>query len=153
MALPTPSPMIATKTAVLMAAMMIGVVGISVAASPLVAEATAINTTRSNIKTAAIGQQDADQACTNQALGQGGQQAVPNIEQNTAGGDRSDPIPGVDVKLGKNPGGSGAGAGVSSEGDPTVNADLSNDCSLEQNLEADQNAESGDDSSTNEWDK
>jgi hypothetical protein len=34
MALPTPSPMIATKTAVLMAAMMIGVVGISVAAAP-----------------------------------------------------------------------------------------------------------------------
>jgi hypothetical protein len=48
MALPTPSPMIATKTAVLMAAMMIGVVGISVAAAPLVAEANQVNTTRSH---------------------------------------------------------------------------------------------------------
>jgi hypothetical protein len=50
------------------------------------------------------------------------------------------------------PGGAGAGPGISSEGDPTVDADLSNDCSLEQNLEVDQNAESGDDLSTNEWD-
>jgi len=145
--------MISTRLAVLATAMIIGVVGISVAAAPLVAEATVVNTTRSNIKTAPIIQQDGDVACINQAQGQGGQQAVPNTEQNAAGGDRSDPIPGVDVKLGKNPGGSGAGAGVSSEGDPTVNADLSNDCSLEQNLEADQNAESGDDSSTNEWDE
>jgi len=146
--------MISTRLAVLATAMMVGVVGISVvAAAPQAAEATAVNTTRSNIKAAAIAQQDGDVACINQAQGQGGQQAVPNTEQNAAGGDRSDPIPGVDVKLGKNPGGSGAGAGVSSEGDPTVNADLSNDCSLEQNLEADQNAESGDDSSTNEWDE
>jgi len=151
MALPTTSPMIATKTAVLMTAMIIGVVGISVATAPLVAEAAGVNTTRSNIKGAAIVQQDGDVACTNQALGQGGQQAVPNTEQNTAGGDRSDPIPGLDVKLGKNPGGSGAGAGVNSEGDSTVDADLSNDCSLEQNLTPDQNAESGDDFSTNEW--
>src|SRR5215203_7291191 len=94
-----------TKLAVLMmTAMIIGVVGISVAAAPLAAEAGSINTTRSNIKSSAIGQQDGDVACTNQAQGQGGQQAVPNTEQNTAGGDRSDPIPGVDVKLGKNPG-------------------------------------------------
>jgi hypothetical protein len=144
--------MIATKTAVLMTAMIIGVVGISVATAPLVAEANLVNTTRSNIKAAAIAQQEGDVACTNQAQGQGGQQAVPNTEQNTAGGDRSDPIPGLDVKLGKNPGGSGAGSGISSEDDPTVDADLSNECALTQNLEANQNPESGDDSSTNEWD-
>src|SRR5215208_2839723 len=143
-----------TKTAVLMmTAIMIGVVGISVAAAPLVAEATLVNTTRSNIKSAPIVQQDGDVSCINQAQGQGGQQAVPNTEQNAAGDElQSDPIPDIDVKMGKNPGGSGAGAGVSSEGDPTVNADLSNECSLEQNLTVDQNAESGDDLSTNEWD-
>jgi len=142
-----------TKTAVLMTAMIIGVVGISVAASPLVAEAGVINTTRSNIKSAPIVQQDGDVACINQAQGQGGQQAVPNTEQNAAGDElQSDPIPDIDVKMGKNPGGSGAGPGISSEGDPTVNADLSNECSLEQNLTVDQNAESGDDLSTNEWD-
>ena len=74
-------------------------------------------------------------------------------EQNAAGDElQSDPIPDIDVKMGKNPGGSGAGPGISSEGDPTVNADLSNECSLEQNLTVDQNAESGDDLSTNEWD-
>ena len=147
--------MISTRLAVLATAMMVGVVGISViAAAPQVAEATAVNTTRSNIKSAAIAQQDGDVSCINQAQGQGGQQAVPNTDQNAAGGDQlqSDPIPDIDVKMGKNPGGSGAGPGISSEGDPTVNADLSNDCSLEQNLEATQNAESGDDSSTNEWD-
>jgi hypothetical protein len=142
--------MISTRLAVLATAVIIGVVGISVAASPA-AKADVVNTTRSNIKSAPIIQQDGDVSCINQAQGQGGQQAVPNTEQNTAGGDRSDPIPGLDVKLGKNPGGSGAGAGISSEGDPTVDADLSNECSLEQNLTADQNAESGDDSSTNEW--
>jgi|SRR5215203_4618827 hypothetical protein len=150
MALPTPSPMIATKTAVLMAAMMIGVVGISVAAAPLVAEANQVNTTRSNIKTAAIGQQDADQACTNQAQGQGGQQAVPNTEQNTAGGDRSDPIPGVDVKLGKNPGGSGAGSGINSEGDPTVDAEQSVECSIAQEQTVENNGDT-EDFSTNVW--
>ena len=70
-----------TKLAVLMmTAMIIGVVGISVAAAPLAAEAGSINTTRSNIKSSAIGQQDGDVACTNQARGQGGQQAVPNTE-------------------------------------------------------------------------
>ena len=144
--------MISTRLAVLATAMMIGVVGISVAAAaPLSAEATTINTTRSNIKGAPIIQQDGDVSCINQAQGQGGQQAVPNTEQNTAGGDRSDPIPDIDVKMGKNPGGSGAGAGISSEGDPTVNADLSNECSLEQNLTPEQNAESGDDLSTNVW--
>lgn len=37
--------MIATKTAVLMTAMIIGVVGISVATAPLVAEAAGVNTT------------------------------------------------------------------------------------------------------------
>ncbi len=144
--------MISTRLAVLATAMIIGVVGISVAAASPAVEAIGINTTRANIKSAAIAQQDGDVSCINQAQGQGGQQAVPNTEQNTAGGDRSDPIPGVDVKLGRNPGGSGAGAGVSSEGDPTVNAEQSNDCALDQNLTADQNAESGDDFSTNEWD-
>jgi hypothetical protein len=145
--------MIATKTAVLATAMIIGVVGISVAAAPQAAEAGSINTTRSNIKSGGIVQQDAEQACTNQALGQGGQQAVHNIEQNAAGDElQSDPIPDIDVKMGKNPGGAGAGPGISSEGDPTVDAYLSNDCSLEQNLAPEQNAESGDDFSTNEWD-
>jgi hypothetical protein len=144
--------MIATKklaVLMMMTAMIIGVVGISVAAAPL-AEATVVNTTRSNIKSAPIVQQDGDVACTNQAQGQGGQQAVPNADQETTS-DRSDPIPGVDVKLGRNPGGSGAGAGVSSEGDPTVDAEQSNACALEQNLTPEQNADTGDDLSTNEW--
>jgi hypothetical protein len=61
-----------------------------------------------------------------------------------------DPIPGLDVKLGRNASGSGAGAGLSSEGDPTVEAEQSNACALEQNLTAEQNAETGDDLSINE---
>jgi len=74
-------------------------------------------------------------------------------EQNAAGDElQSDPIPDIDVKMGKNPGGAGAGPGISSEGDQTVDADLSNDCSLAQDLAVEQNAESGDDFSTNEWD-
>jgi len=135
-----------TKTAVLMmTAIMIGVVGISVAAAPLVAEAGSIVTTRSNIKSGNIVQQDGDVACTNQAQGQGGQQSIPNTEQNAAGEElQADPIPGLDVRLGVE--------GVSSEGDLTVGADQSNECALTQNLEANQNAESGDDLSTNEWD-
>jgi hypothetical protein len=157
----TISPMIATKklaVLMMMTAMIIGVVGISAAASIPAAEAGSINTTRSNIKGGNIVQQDGDVSCTNQAQGQGGQQAVPNAdptaiteETDPIPGERADPIPGIDVKLGRNPGGSGAGAGVSSEGDPTVNAEQSNDCALEQNLTADQNAETGDDFSTNEW--
>jgi len=93
--------------------MIIGVVGISVAAAPQAAEAGIINTTRSNIKSAAIVQQEAEQACTNQATLEG------------------DPVPDF-------PPGSG-------------NVAQSNECALTQNLEADQNAESGDDLSTNEW--
>src|SRR5215212_11598312 len=143
--------MISTRLAVLATAMVVGVVGISVvAAAPQAAEATAVNTTRSNIKAAAIAQQDGDVACINQAQGQGGQQAVPNTEQNAAGGDRSDPIPGVDVKLGKNPGGSGAGAGVSSEGDPTVNAEQSVECSIAQEQTVENNGDT-EDFSTNVW--
>src|SRR5215204_4698160 len=135
-----------TKLAVLMmTAMIIGVVGISVAAAPLAAEAGSINTTRSNIKSSAIGQQDGDVACTNQAQGQGGQQSIPNTEQNAAGEElQSDPTPGLEFLT--------SVEGISSEGDLAVDADQSNDCSLEQNLDADQNAESGDDFSTNEWD-
>ena len=146
--------MIATKHAVfMMTAMIIGgiVVGVSIAATaPQAAEAAGVNTTRSNIKSSAIGQQDVDVACTNQAQGQGGQQSVPNTEQTTTTGDRSDPIPDIDVKMGKNPGGSGAGAGINSEGDPTVNAEQSNNCSpsLDQTV-----IQSGDtsDFSTNQW--
>jgi hypothetical protein len=156
----TISPMIATKLAVLMmmTAMIIGVVGISAAASIPAAEAGSIITTRSNIKSQPIVQQEGDVACTNQAQGQGGQQAVANAdptaiteETDPIPGERTDPIPGVDVKLGRNPGGSGAGAGVSSEGDPTVDAEQSNECGLEQNLTPEQNADTGDDLSTNEW--
>jgi hypothetical protein len=141
--------MISTRLAVLATAMIIGVVGMSVAASPLVAEATTINTTRSNIKGAAIIQQDGDVACTNQALGQGGQQAVSNTEQNAVTGD-GDPVPDIDVKMGKNPGGAGAGAGISSEGDPIVEAEQSIESPLTLDQAIDQNIESGDDFSTNE---
>jgi hypothetical protein len=145
--------MIATKTmAVLMAATILAA-GFSVAPFLSGAEATTINTTRSNIKTAAIGVQEGDQSCTNQAQGQGGQQAVPNIEQNTVGDSiqsESDPIPGLDVKLGRNPGGSGAGDGISSEGDPTVNAEQSNECSLAMEQTVEQNGDT-EDFSTNEW--
>jgi hypothetical protein len=140
--------MIATKLAALMAATILAA-GISIAPF-LGAEAGTILTTRSNIKSSAIGQQEADQSCTNQAQGQGGQQAVPNIEQNTAGGERTDPIPGVDVKLGRNPGGAGAGAGISSEGDPTVDATQSNECSIAMEQTVEQNGDT-EDFSTNEW--
>jgi hypothetical protein len=69
----------------------------------------------------------------NYVQGQGGQQAVPNMEQNTVADsiqNEGDPVPGVDVKLGRNPGGLGAGAGISSEGNPTVDAAPSIDCSI-----------------------
>jgi hypothetical protein len=143
--------MIATKLAALMAVTMLAA-GISIAPF-LGAEASGINTTRSNIKNSPIVMQDADQSCTNQVQGQGAQQAVPNIEQDTVGDSfqtETDPIPGVDVKLGRNPGGSGAGAGISSEGDPTVDAAPSIDCSIAQDLTVEQNGDT-DDSSTNEW--
>jgi hypothetical protein len=123
--------------------MIIGVVGISVSAPPLVAEAGTIVTTRSNIKSAPIVQQDGDVACTNQAQGQGGQQSIPNTEQNAVTSE-GDPVPTIDVN--------NVVEGAASEGDLTVNAEQSNDCALEQDLAADQNAESGDDFSTNEWD-
>ncbi len=146
--------MIATRHAVFMTAMMIGVVvGASVivaVAAPQAAEAGSISTTRSNIKSSPIVQQEGDVVCTTQAQGQGAQQSVPNTEQTTTTGDRSDPIPDIDVKMGRNPGGSGAGAGINSEGDPSVDAALSNECSLEQNLTVEQNGGT-DDSSNNVW--
>ena len=132
--------------------MIIGVVGISVVATALqAAEAETINTTRSNIKSGAVAQQEAEQAPTNQALGQGGQQSIPNTEQNAAGDQlQSDPIPDIDVKMGKNPGGGSAGPGISSEGDPVVNAEQSIESPLTLDQAVDQNIESGDDFSTNE---
>jgi hypothetical protein len=141
--------MIATtkQMAVLMAATILAA-GFSVAPF-LGAEAESINTTRSNIKSSPIAQQNADQSCTNQAQGQGGQQAVPNTEQTTIT-ERGDPVPDIDVKVGKNPGGSGAGAGVSSEGDPTVNAQQSNECSIAMEQTVEQNGDT-EDFSTNEW--
>jgi hypothetical protein len=140
--------MIATKQmAVLMAATILAA-GISIAPF-LGAAAESINTTRSNIKSSPIAQQNADQSCTNQALGQGGQQAVPNPEQTTIT-ERGDPVPDIDVKVGKNPGGSGAGAGVSSEGDPTVDAEQSNECSIAMEQTVEQNGDT-EDFSTNEW--
>jgi hypothetical protein len=141
--------MIATtkQMAVLMAATMLSA-GISIAPF-LGAEATAINTTRSNIKSSAIGQQEGDQSCINQAQGQGGQQAVPNPEQTTIT-ERGDPVPDVDVKIGRNPGGSAEGAGISSEGDPTVDAEQSNECSIAMEQTVEQNGDT-EDFSTNEW--
>ena len=141
--------MISTRLAVLATAMIIGVVGISVAAAPQAAEAGTIVTTRSNIKHPAIVQQEAEQAPTNQALGQGVQQSIPNTEQNAVTGD-GDPVPDVDVKIGKNPGGGSAGPGISSEGDPVVNAEQSIESPLTLDQAVDQNIESGDDFSTNE---
>jgi hypothetical protein len=133
--------------AVLMTATILAA-GISIAPF-LGAEATLVNTTRSNIKTAAIGQQEADQSCINQAQGQGGQQAVPNPEQTTIT-ERGDPVPDIDVKMGKNPGGSAAGAGISSEGDPIANAEQSNECSIAMEQTVEQNGDT-EDFSTNEW--
>ena len=142
------SPMIATKEmAVLMAATILAA-GISIAPF-LGAEATVVNTTRSNIKSSPIVQQDGDVACTNQAQGQGGQQVVPNSDQETIT-ERGDPVPDIDVKMGRNPGGAGAGAGIFSEGDPTVNAEQSNDCSLTMEQTVEQNGDT-EDFSTNEW--
>jgi hypothetical protein len=135
------------EMAVLMAATILAA-GISIAPF-LGAEANLINTTRSNIKSAAIGQQEADQSCLNQAQGQGGQQAVPNPEQTTVT-ERGDPVPDIDVKVGKNPGGSAAGAGISSEGDPTVDATQSNECSIAMEQTVEQNGDT-EDFSTNEW--
>jgi len=132
--------MIATKLAVLMAATILAA-GVSIAPFFLGAEAESINTTRSNIKGSAIGQQNADQSCINQAQGQGGQQAVPNTEQTTTA-DRADPIPGLEVRL--------AEAGISSEGDPTVNAEQSNECSIAMEQTVEQNGDT-EDFSTNEW--
>jgi hypothetical protein len=140
-----------TKLAVLMAATVLAA-GLSIAPF-LGAEATGINTTRSNIKSSPIVMQDADQSCTSQVQGQGGQQAVPNIEQNTVSDSiqsEGDPVPDIDVKMGRNPGGAGAGAGVSSEGDPTVDAAPSIDCSITQDLTVEQNGDT-EDFSTNEW--
>ena len=142
--------MISTRLAVLATAMIIGVVGISVAATaPQAADAESINTTRSNIKSNGIAQQEAEQGPTNQALGQGGQQAVPNTEQNAVTGD-GDPIPDIDVKMGKNPAGGSSGPGISSEGDPVVNAEQSIESPLTLDQAVEQNIESGDDFSTNE---
>jgi hypothetical protein len=137
-----------TKMAALMAATILAA-GFSVAPFFLGAEATAVNTTRSNIKSAAIGQQEGDQSCINQAQGQGGQQAVPNPEQNTIS-ERGDPVPDIDVKMGRNPGGSAAGAGISSDGDPTVNAEQSNECSIAMEQTVEQNGDT-EDFSSNEW--
>jgi len=115
---------------------------------PLVAEAAVVNTALSPIKSANIVQQEGEQACTNQAQGQGGQQDVPNADP-IASTIQGDPVPDVDVKIGK-PGTGSAGPGISSEGDPIVEAEQSNDCSLAQDLTVEQNAESGDDFSTTE---
>jgi hypothetical protein len=140
--------MIATKTMAVLLAATILAAGISIAPF-LGAEATVVNTTRSNIKTVAIGQQEADQSCINQAQGQSGQQAVPNPDQETIA-ERGDPVPDIDVKVGKNPGGSAAGAGISSEGDPTVDAEQSNECSMAMEQTVKENGDT-DDFSTNEW--
>ena len=137
-----------TKVAALMAATILAA-GFSVAPLFLGAEAGTIITTRSNIKSAAIGQQEADQSCINQAQGQGGQQAVPNPEQNTIS-ERGDPVPDIDVKIGRNPGGAGAAPGINSEGDPTVNAEQSNECSIAMEQTVEQNGDT-EDFSTNEW--
>ena len=141
--------MIATtkEMAVLMAATML-VAGFSVAPF-LGAEADVVNTTRSNIKSSPIVAQEGDVSCTNQAQGQGGQQSVPNADQDTIT-ERGDPVPDIDVKMGRNPGGSAAGAGVFSEGDPTVNAEQSNDCSLTMEQTVEQNGDT-EDFSINEW--
>jgi hypothetical protein len=50
----------------------------------------------------------------------------------------------------RNPGGAGAGAGISSDGDPTVNAEQSNACSIAMEQTVEQNGET-EDFSTNEW--
>jgi hypothetical protein len=63
---------------------------------------------------------------------------------------QGDPVPDIDVKIGKNPGGSGAGAGINSEGDPTVDAEQSNECSLALDQTVIQNGDT-EDSSTNVW--
>src|SRR5918995_2006404 len=139
--------MIATKLAALMAATMLAA-GVSIAPF-LGAEANLVNTTRDNIKSSPIVQQEANQSCINQAQGQGGQQAVPNIEQTTIS-ERGDPVPDIDVKMGRNPGGGGAAPGISSEGDPTVNAEQSNECSIAMEQTVEQNGDT-EDSSTNEW--
>ena len=63
--------MIATKEMAVLVAPTILAASTSIAPF-LGAEATVVNTTRSNIKSSPIAQQDGDVACTNQAQGQGG---------------------------------------------------------------------------------
>jgi hypothetical protein len=131
-----------TKQIVVLMTATILTAGLSIAPFLSGAEANLINTTRSNIKGSAVGQQEADQSCTNQAQGQGGQQAVPNPEQTTIT-ERGDPVPDMDVSHGR-PG------GIASEGDPTVNAEQSNECSIAMEQTVEQNGDT-EDFSTNEW--
>jgi hypothetical protein len=145
MILPTPSPMIATKTAVLMTAMIIGVVGISVTASPA-AEAGPIVTSRSNLKPMVV-QPEQEQSCINQVDGQGDKQATTNPDQ-TQAPDQGNAQATLNAEQSRE--------GDFTQGDPeiTVNADASNECSQELNITLEDNGDVSDsditDSSTNE---
>jgi len=136
-----------TKTALLVTAVMIiGVVGISVAAAPLIAEAGPINTSRSNIK-AMVVQPEQEQTCINQVDGQGDKQALANPDQ-TQAPDQGDAQATLNADQSR--------SGDFTQGDPeiTVNADASNECSQELNVTVEDNGDVTDsditDSSTNE---
>jgi hypothetical protein len=137
--------MISQKIAVLMAVMLIGVVGVSVAAIPA-AEAAPINTSRSNIR-ALSAQQEGQQTCINQVDGQGDKQAIANPDQ-TQAPDQGEAQATFNADQSR--------SGDFTQGDPTitVDSDPSNNCSQEQNLTV---VDSGDvsdstltDASTNE---
>jgi len=135
-----------TKTTVLMTAMIIGVVGISVAAAPLVAEAGPITTSRSNLKSMVV-QPEQEQTCINQVDGQGDKQATTNPDQ-TQAPNQGDAQATLNADQSR--------SGDFTQGDPeiTVNADASNECSQELNVTVEDNGDVTDsdiiDSSTNE---
>lgn len=108
-----------------MAVMLIGVVGVSVAAIPA-AEAGPINTSRSNIRALST-QQEGQQTCINQVDGQGDKQAIANPDQ-TQAPNQGDAQATFNADQSR--------SGDFTQGDPTitVNSDPSNNCSQELNL-------------------
>jgi hypothetical protein len=138
--------MISTRLAVLATAMIIGVVGISVAAAPQAAEAGPITTSRSNLKSMVV-QPEQEQTCINQVDGQGDKQALANPDQ-TQAPNQGDAQATLNADQSR--------SGDFTQGDPeiTVNADASNECSQELNVTVEDNGDVSDsditDFSTNE---
>lgn len=115
-----------------MTAMIIMVVGVSIAALPT-AEAGPINTSRSNIKSLVV-QQEGEVTCINQVDGQGDKKAIANPDQTQATGQG-------DAQATFNPDPSRSGDFTQGDTEITVDADQSTDRSFEQNQTIDLDAE------------